>query len=103
MRLRYLSTAEPGLRWMRSYYRNHPQLDIVAVSAALAIAERTIISHPESGARFEDFDRVREYHIRSTPFSLLYTVIPDQVLVIDVRDTRGQRSADVLRKFLAGL
>lgn len=88
---------------MRSYYRSHPQLDIVAVSAALAIAERTIISHPESCARFEDFDRVREYHIRNTLFSLLYTVIPDQELVIDVRDTRGQRSADVLRKFLAGL
>jgi hypothetical protein len=29
--------------------------------------------------------------------------MPDQVLVIDVRDTRGQRSAEVLRKFVAGL
>jgi hypothetical protein len=59
MRLRNLPTSEPGLRWMRSYYRRHPQLDLAAVSAALATAERTIIDYPESGARFEDFDRVR--------------------------------------------
>ncbi|MBA4799899.1 MAG: hypothetical protein H2043_21115 [Rhizobiales bacterium] len=76
---------------------------MAAVSLALAIAERTIMDHPESAARFEDFELVREYHIRGTPFSLLYTVIPDQVLVIDVRDTRGQRSVEVLRKFLADL
>lgn len=88
---------------MRSYYRSHPQLDIAAVSAALATAERTILDYPESGERFEDFDCVREYHIRSTPFSLLYTATQEQILVIDVRDTRGQRSAEVLRKFLAGL
>lgn len=103
MRLRYLPTAEPGLRWMRNYYRTRPQLDMAAVSLALATAERTITGHPESAARFEDFELVREYHIRGTPFSLLYTVIPDQVLVIDVRDTRGQRSVEVLRKFLADL
>jgi hypothetical protein len=76
---------------------------MAAVSLALAAAERTITDHPERAARLEDFEYVREYHIRGTPFSLLYTVIPDQVLVIDVRDTRGQRSVEVLRKFLAGL
>ncbi|MGL3607325.1 hypothetical protein ACSV9I_12485 [Rhizobium sp. G187] len=103
MRLRDLPTAEPGLRWMRSYYKSHPQLDIAAVSAALRTAERTIIAHPDNAACFEDFERVREYHIRGTPFALLHTVTPDQILIIDVRDTRGQRSADVLRKFLAGI
>ncbi|KQW29061.1 hypothetical protein ASE36_11340 [Rhizobium sp. Root274] len=100
MRLRYLPTAEFGLRWMRRYYRSQPQLDVVAVSAALAIAEQNILTHPESAARFENLDRVREYHIRGTPFSLLYAVMPDQVVVIDVRDVRGQRSAEILRKFL---
>jgi hypothetical protein len=103
MRLRYLPTAEPGLRWMRSYYRSHPQLNLVAVSAALKAVERTIADYPDSGARFEDFDRVREYHIRRTPFSLLYTVVSDEVFAIYVRDTRGQRSAEALRKFLSSL
>ncbi|KPF46513.1 hypothetical protein [Rhizobium sp. AAP43] len=70
MRLRYLPTAEPGLRWMRSYYKSHPQLDIAAVSAALRTAERTIIAHPDSAACFEDFERVKEYHIRGTPLRI---------------------------------
>ena len=103
MRLRYMPTSEPGLRWMRSYYRSHPQLNLKAVSAALRTVERTISDYPESAARFENFDRVREYHIPRTPFSLLYTVVSDEVLVIDVRDTRGQRSAEALRKFLSTL
>lgn len=102
MHLRYLPTAEPGLRWMRDYYKRHPQLDIVAVSAALATAERTIVNHPESAPRFEDFERVREYHIRGTHFALLYVATADQILIIDVRDTCGQRSVDRLRQFLAG-
>ncbi len=103
MPLRYLPTSELGLRWMRRYYRSHPQLDVVAASAALALAEQTILTYPESAARFEDLDRVREYHIRGTPFSLLYAITPDEVLVIDIRDARGQRSADILRKFLRDL
>ncbi|THV15585.1 hypothetical protein [Rhizobium rhizophilum] len=103
MRLRYLPTSELGLRWMRHYYRSHPQLDVVAASAALALAEQTILAYPESAARFEDLDRVREYHIRGTPFSLLYAITPDEVLVIDIRDARGQRSAEILRKFLTDL
>ncbi len=101
MHLRYLPTAEPGLRWMRDDYKRHPNLDIVAASAALTTAERTIASHPESAPCFEDFERVREYHIRGTHFALLYVVTAGQILIIDVRDTRGPRSADRLRKFLA--
>lgn len=80
-----------------------PQLDFVAAFAALALAEQTILTYPESAARFEVLDRVREYHIRGTPFSLLYAITPDEVLVIDIRDARGQRSADILRKFLRDL
>ncbi len=101
MRLRYLPTAEPGLRWMRNYYRRHVQLNIGAVSEALAKAERTIMDYPESAPRFEDFERVREYHIRGTHFALLYVATSDHILIIDVRDTRGQRSVDTVRKFLA--
>jgi len=86
---------------MRNYYRRHPKLDIVAASAALATAERTITDYPESAPCFEDFERAREYHIRGTHFALLYVVTSDQILIIDVRDTRGQRSVDTLRRVLS--
>jgi hypothetical protein len=53
-----------------------------------------------AGKRFEDFETVREYLVQGTLFSLLYTVARDTVWIIDVRDQRGRRSAEALRRFL---
>ena len=103
MKLGYLRTAEPGLRWMRAYYRRNSQLDIGRAAASLRIAETVLREHPAAGRRFEDFDAVREYPIRGTSFSLLYTVARETVWVIDVRDQRGQRSAEALGQFLQEL
>ena len=100
MELRYLRTAEPGLRWMRAYYRRHPQLDLGRAAASLQVAETVLRGHPEAGRRFEDFEAVREYLVQGTSFSLIYTVARETVWVIDVRDQRGRRSAEALRQFL---
>jgi hypothetical protein len=103
MELEYLRTSEPGLRWMRTYYRRHPQLDVQRAVASLRTAEAVLREHPAAGRRFEDFEAVREYLIQGTAFSLLYTVASETVWIIDVRDQRGRRSADVLRQFLRQL
>lgn len=97
MRLRYLPTAEPGLRWFRLYYRKNPQLDRARAIQALANAERALVEFPFSGAAYEDFELVREYKILGTAFSLLYSVARETVWIVDVRDQRGQRSAEALR------
>lgn len=103
MRLEYLRTSQPGLRWMRAYYRRHPQLDVGRAAVSLRSAETVLREHPAAGRRFEDFEAVREYLIQRTSFSLLYTVARDTVWVIDVRDQRGQRSAEALRQFVREL
>jgi hypothetical protein len=103
MRIAYLRTSEAGLRWMRTYYRRNPQLHIGRAAASLRTAEATLSEHPAAGRRFEDFEAVREYLLQGTSFSLLYTVARDTVWIIDVRDQRGQRSAEALRRFLAEL
>ena len=72
--LRYLATAEPGLRWMRRYYGRHPQLDVARAVDALRRAEAVLRAHPEAGQRYEEYDTVREWKIAGTAFSLLYTV-----------------------------
>lgn len=100
MRIEYLATAEPGLRWMRSYYRRNPQLDIRRAAASLRAAEAVLRAHPAAGRRFEDFETVGEYLLQGTHFSLLYSVSRGTVWIIDVRDQRGQRSAEALREFL---
>lgn len=102
-RLEYLTTAEPGLRWMRTYYRRHPQLDARRASASPRAAEDLLREHPGAGRRFEDFERVREHPIQGTHFSLLYTEDRGTVWIIDVRDQRGRRSADALAAFLEQL
>ena len=103
MRLRYLPTAEPGLRWFRFYYRKNPQLDRAKAIHALARAEATLVEFPFSGAIYEDFEVVREQKILGTAFSLLYTIARETVWVIDLREQRGQRSAESLRRFLDDL
>lgn len=52
MKLRYLPTAEPGLRWFRTYYRQNPQLDRAQAVEALRRAEATLSEYPFSGSRY---------------------------------------------------
>jgi len=103
MKLCYLSTAEPGLRWFRAYHRKNPQLDHQAAIDALRRAEAALIEFPCSSVRYEDFDAVREYKIAGAAFSLLYAVADETVWIIDLRDQRGRRSAEALRRFIEAL
>ncbi|CAM4315018.1 type II toxin-antitoxin system RelE/ParE family toxin [Palleronia rufa] len=101
--LRYLATAEHGLRWMRTYYSRNPQLDVVRAVDALRRSEAMLRTHPEAGHLYEDYENVHEWKIPNTAFSLLYTLARGTVWVIDVRDQRGLSSADALRVFTAEL
>jgi hypothetical protein len=99
MKIQYLLTVEVGARWFRSYYRRNPQLDFRKASASLRTAEQTLSEFPLVGERFEERENVREQQILGTPFSLLYTVARDTIWIIDIRDTRGLRSAEALSIF----
>ena len=103
MEVRYLETAEPGLRWFRAYYRQNPQLDLSKAINALIRSEAILAEYPMSGASYEDFTTVREFKVQGTAFSLLYTVAQDAVWIIDLRDQRGQRSAEALRLYVREL
>jgi hypothetical protein len=99
MKFEYLETSDPGMHWMRSYYRKNPQLNRAKALAALQRAELNIAEFPTVGHRYQDMENVLEYRIDGTSFSLLYTLARDTVWVIDVRDQRGLRSAEALRLF----
>ena len=99
MKIQYLPTVEAGARWFRSYYRRNPQLDFRRATAALRAAEQTLSEFPLVGGRFEEREDVREQQILGTPFALLYTVARDTIWIIDIRDTRGLRSAEALSLF----
>lgn len=99
MKLRYLETAKPGLVWMRRYYQTQPQLDQASAFENFERAKNLLKQHPQAGEKFEDFLDVREIHITRSAFSILYTCIDDTIFIIDIRDSRGLRSAAALRKF----
>jgi ParE toxin of type II toxin-antitoxin system, parDE len=103
MKIRYLETAKPGLVWMKRYFQTQHQLDRDAAFENLEKAKNLLKRHPEAGEHFEDFTDVRKIHIPHTAFSILYTCIDDTIFIIDVRDSRGLRSAGALRKFVAEL
>lgn len=103
MEIKYLETTEPGLRWLRNYYRQNPELNFDKAIASLSQAEQVLSEFPQSGEQFEDFKDVREYQISGTAFSLLYTVARETIWIIDLRDTRGMRSAEVLKAFNTSL
>lgn len=103
MKLFYLETSEPGLRWLKGYYRQNPQLNLENAAQFIKRAEQVLLEFPEAGKMYEDFEKVREYKIQGTAFSFLYTVSRKTVWIIDVRDQRGQRSAEALETFNARL
>jgi len=103
MNLFYLNTAQLGLRWMRRYYREHPQLNAKKAVAALLRAENILQNTPFAGQSYEGNESVRSYRLSGTAFSFLYTIEKNTVWIIDVRDSRGERSAVALRRFTTEL
>jgi hypothetical protein len=99
MKIRYLETAKPGLVWMKRYFQTQPQLDQAAAFGNFEKAKLLLKQHPAAGAPFEDFRDVREIQITRSAFSILYTVLNETIFIIDIRDSRGLRSASALRKF----
>lgn len=84
---------------MKRYYQSQPQLDQSTAFENFEKAKNLLKQHPLAGEQFEDFPDVREIHITRSAFSILYTCIDETIFVIDIRDSRGLRSADALRKF----
>jgi len=99
MNLVFLQTAQAGLRWMKQYYRQQPQLNADRVFNSLDSALDRLTQEPFVGHVFDDFKVVRELPIARCPFSIIYTTRDDTIYIIDIRDQRGLRSASALRAF----
>ena len=99
MKVEYLQTSQPGLRWMMQYYRSNPQLNKSKAFASFAATERRMAELPPPKETFAGLTDVWEATIPKTAFSFLYTIREATVYVIDVRDQRGYRSAEALALF----
>jgi hypothetical protein len=99
MKIQFLGSSQPGLRWMMQYYRANPQLDRSRAFQSFEVAKRRICDLSPPKETYEDFSDVWEVSIQRTAFAFLYTIRADTAYIIDVRDQRGYRSAEALRSF----
>jgi len=103
MKIQILETAEIGLRWMKRYFISNPQLDSLGAFHNYNSAKKLLKEHPYTGEKYEDHNEVRELNISKTAFSILYTFNLDTIYIIDIRDQRGNRSSEALRKYTTEL
>ncbi|NRA85893.1 MAG: hypothetical protein HRU28_00575 [Rhizobiales bacterium] len=84
---------------MMQYYRKNPQLNRDRAFKNYEIAKSLLRDFSSLAEKFEDFEDVWEKNVTLTAFSILYTIRRETIYVIDIRDQRGNRSADALRRF----
>jgi len=99
MQIKFVETSAAGLRWMKHYYRQRPQLNREKAFNALKVAQQNISSGMVGGHVFEDMENVCEYKILGTAFSIIYAQRGEIIYVLDIRDQRGLRSAKMLELF----
>ncbi len=103
MKIQYLESAEPGMRWMRQYFREQPQLDRKSTTLNYYNTIKLLKQVPYSGHVFDEIEGVFERTITKTNFSILYAVKNETIYIIDIRDQRGLRSANALRQYIQQL
>jgi hypothetical protein len=103
MKIQVLETAELGILWMKRYFLSNPQLNSADAFCNFNSAKKLLKEHPYTGEKYEDHDEVRELNISKTAFSILYTFKLDTIYIIDIRDQRGNRSAEALKKYATDL
>ena len=99
MKIQFLESAAPGIRWMRNYFREQPQIDNLAASESYKNTKNLLKQEPYIGHKFDEMDGIFEVKISRTHFSILYAVKDETVYIIDVRDHRGFRSGNTLRQY----
>ena len=99
MKIQFLETANPGIRWMRRYFHDQPQLDKQAASQSYKDTKKLLKQEPYIGRIFDEKDGIFERSISKTHFSILYAVKDETIYIIDIRDQRGLRSSNALRQY----
>jgi plasmid stabilization system protein ParE len=99
MKIQFLESSAPGIRWMRRYFREQPQLNAKAASESYRDTRNLLKQEPYIGHVFDEIEGVFEKEISKTHFSIIYAVKDGTVYIIDIRDHRGFRSGNALRQY----
>ena len=92
MKIVFLSSALPDLRWFKLYYtRSFPAGRDNANRQFQTLLE-LLRNNPHIGRAYEGERGVRRYPVPRTPFTILYRARPEQIEILRVYDQRSNFS-----------
>jgi len=92
MKIVFLSSALPDLRWFKLYYtRNFPAGRENANRQFQTLLE-LLRNNPQIGRSYEGEKGVRRYPVPRTPFTILYRARSEQIEILRVYDQRSNFS-----------
>ena len=91
MKLIFRLSARSDLKWFRRYYTSvFPEGEKHARRHYLLTC-KTLLEHPQAGRSAGAGTPVRELPIPRTPFSFVYCVSEDEIIILRVLDARAER------------
>lgn len=94
MKIVYLKSAAQDLAWFRYYYQSIFPAGSANARASMKSLQRLLACNPYVGHRSEAHKDALEFHIKKTPFSLIYRVTETQIEVLRLWDERQGEGSD---------
>lgn len=88
MKIVFLEDTEPDIRWFRHYYRSVFPEGSAKAGAHLKAIQKTLAANPYAGHPGDTQENVRELSVPRTPYTLIYRVMPTQIEILRLWDTR---------------
>lgn len=88
MKIVYLRSAAQDVAWFRYYYRSVFPAGSSNARASMKAIQKLLAENPYIGHKSETHKAALEFHIKKTPFSLIYHVTETQIEVLRLWDTR---------------
>ncbi|KGF68195.1 hypothetical protein LL06_17875 [Hoeflea sp. BAL378] len=89
MRLVFLASSAPDLRWFKTYYiRAFPEGKAMAEKRFLAV-QHLLKANPHIGHPSQKVEGAREHHVARTPFTVIYRVMADRIEILRILDMRS--------------
>lgn len=82
MKIQFLESSAPGIRWMRRYFREQPQLNAKAASESYKTTKNLLKQEPCIGHVFDEIKGVFEKEISKTHFSIIYAVKGETIYIL---------------------
>ena len=91
MKIVFRKSCDADLKWFRTYYASVFPEGAIRAKTHFASTYKALSGHPFIGHPVEGVPHIREFHIPQTPFSLIYVVTENEILVLRLLDNRAER------------